>query len=144
MYIMVNSRLVAGRRVLQVLAGPSNIILTNTVRPEFRPCQGYPFGNWCEQLLRYYSLSVAEQWMEIGLTLFLVRPLTASWNFGDSDKTTALAENQDENPLELSNENTTYSGKGGYKDTLGDTGLPGQLYWALSKKQILLTRIAAD
>lgn len=71
MYIMVNSRLVAGRRVLQVLAGPSNIILTNTVRPEFRPCQGYPFGNWCEQLPRYYSLSVAEQWMEIGLTCFL-------------------------------------------------------------------------
>ena len=78
MYIMVNSRLVAGRRVLQVLAGPSNIILTGTLRPEFRLCQGYPFGNWCEQLLRYYSLSVAEQWMEIGLTLFLVRPLTAS------------------------------------------------------------------
>ena len=58
-YVMVSSRLVAGRRVPQVLAGPSDINLLVQATSEGRvpACQGYPFGNWREQLPRHCSLS---------------------------------------------------------------------------------------
>ncbi|XP_015974287.2 putative uncharacterized protein C6orf52 homolog [Rousettus aegyptiacus] len=74
------------------------------VKQEFQPCQGYPFGNWYEQQygccpLSGYSFGCTVDGSEHNLSARGTSGHPAETSV-TPEETTALAANQDEDPLE--------------------------------------------